>query len=36
MPTTITLYQLGVWFCVGFFTGAGWALAAYLIGRVLR
>jgi hypothetical protein len=23
-----------VWFCVGFFTGAGWALAAWLVGRI--
>jgi|BarGraNGADG00212_1021973.scaffolds.fasta_scaffold272991_1 hypothetical protein len=23
MPSTINLYQIGVWFCVGFFTGAG-------------
>jgi hypothetical protein len=36
MPSTITLYQIGVWFCVGFFTGAGWAIAAWLVGRILR
>ena len=36
MPSTINLYQIGVWFCVGFFTGAGWAIAAWLIGRILR
>ena len=35
MPTTIAPYLLGVWFCVGFFTGAGWALAALIVGRVL-
>ena len=35
MPTVINLYQIGVWFCVGFFTGAGWAIAAWLVGRVL-
>jgi hypothetical protein len=29
MPSTINLYQIGVWFCVGFFTGAGWAIAAW-------
>jgi hypothetical protein len=34
MPTTVTLYQIGVWFCVGFFTGAGWAIAAWLVGRI--
>ena len=36
MPNTITLYQIGVWCCVGFFTGAGWALGAWLIARILR
>ena len=35
MPSNINLYQIGVWFCVGFFTGAGWAIAAWLVGRVL-
>jgi hypothetical protein len=35
MPTKITLELLGVWFCVGFFTGAGWAIAAWLVGRIL-
>ena len=35
MPSTINLYQIGVWFCVGFFTGAGWAIAAVLVGRIL-
>jgi hypothetical protein len=34
MPSTINLYQIGVWFCVGFFTGAGWAIAALLVGRI--
>jgi hypothetical protein len=28
MPSKINLYQIGVWFCVGFFTSAGWAIAA--------
>jgi len=36
MPSTVTLYLIGVWFCVGFFTGAGWALGLWLVGRVLR
>jgi hypothetical protein len=36
MPSTVNLYQIGVWFCVGFFTGAGWASAAWLVGRILR
>jgi hypothetical protein len=35
MPTNITLYLIGVWFCVGFFAGAGWTLAARIIGRLL-
>jgi len=32
---TITLYLLGVWFCVGFFTGAGWFIASWLVTRLL-
>jgi hypothetical protein len=36
MPTTITLYQIGVWLCVGFFTGLGWALGTLLVARILR
>mgnify|MGYP003694197207 CR=1 FL=1 len=36
MPNDISLYHVGVWFAVGFFTGAGWALGAWLVGRVLR
>jgi hypothetical protein len=36
MPSAVNLYQIGVRFCVGFFTGAGWATAAWLVGRVLR
>lgn len=35
MPSTISLYQVGVWFCVGFFTGCGWGIALWLVGRVL-
>ena len=34
MPSKINLYQIGVWFCVGFFTGAGWAIAAVIVGRI--
>ena len=34
MPSTINLYQIGVWFCVGFFTGAGWAIASVIVGRI--
>ena len=33
MPSTVNLQLIGVWFCVGFFTG--WAIAAWLVGRVL-
>ena len=29
MPSKIDVYQIGVWFCVGFFTGAGWAIAGW-------
>ena len=35
MPSAINLQLIGVWFCVGFFTGAGWAIAASLVGRIL-
>jgi hypothetical protein len=31
----IDIYQIGVWFSVGFFTGAGWAIAGWLVGRIL-
>jgi len=36
MPNTITLYQVGVWVSVGFFTGAGWALGSWIVARILR
>ena len=29
MPATVSLYPMGVWFHVGFCTGAGWAIAAF-------
>jgi hypothetical protein len=35
MPSTVNVYLIGVWFCVGFFTGTGWAVAAWLVGRIL-
>ena len=35
MPSKINLYQIGVWFGVGFFTSAGWAVAALLVGPIL-
>ncbi len=36
MPSAISLYACGVWFCVGFFAGAGWAFGAWLVSRILR
>ena len=36
MPTEITLYLIAVWFVVGFFVGFGWAVASWLVSRVLR
>lgn len=35
MPATISLYLIAVWFCVGFFTGIGWALGGWVVGRIL-
>jgi hypothetical protein len=35
MPSTLTPQLIGVWFCVGLFTGAGWAIAAGLVGRIM-
>ena len=35
MPSTVNPYLIGVWFCVGFFTSAGWAVAAWFVGRIL-
>lgn len=34
MPQTITAQLIGIWFCVGFFTGLGWALATWLVARI--
>lgn len=36
MPSEVSLYAFGVWFCVGLATGLGWTLGAVVIGRVLR
>jgi len=35
MPESISLLLLGIWFCVGFFTGLGWHLAARILARLL-
>jgi hypothetical protein len=34
MPVTVTIWLILVWFCVGFFAGLGWHLAAWVIGRI--
>jgi len=34
MPSTVSLQLVGVWFCVGFFTGLGWSLASVLVTRL--
>ncbi len=36
MPTTITLYQIGVWLCVGLFVGLGWAVAQWAVAKSLK
>lgn len=36
MPSTISLFLVAVWTAVGFFAGVGWALGAWLVGRILR
>lgn len=36
MPATISLQLIGIWFCVGFFTGFGWALGSWAVSRILR
>jgi hypothetical protein len=35
MPETVTAYALLVWFSVGFFTGLGWALAHWLVSKII-
>lgn len=35
MPSTISLPLIGIWLAVGFFTGTGWALGVWLVGRLL-
>lgn len=34
MPTDISLHLIAVWFCVGFFTGAGWSLGAWAVAQL--
>lgn len=36
MPNSISLQQILVWLCVGFFVGAGWTLGALVVSRLLR
>jgi hypothetical protein len=36
MPTDVTLNAVVVWFCVGFFTGLGWSIAAWLVARLAK
>jgi hypothetical protein len=36
MPTDITPFAALVWFAVGFFTGTGWSLGAWVVARLLR
>jgi hypothetical protein len=35
MPETISSYLIMVWFCVGFFTGAGWCLGCLIVNRTI-
>jgi hypothetical protein len=34
MPSTVDLYLIRVWLCMGFFTGEGWAIAMWLVGQI--
>jgi hypothetical protein len=36
MPSTISLQLVVVWFAVGFFVGAGWAVASWVVSKMLR
>jgi len=36
MPTDLSAHSILVWFCVGFFTGFGWALGTWIVNRLLR
>jgi hypothetical protein len=35
MPTTIDPFLCMVWFCVGFFTGAGWTLGSLIVSKIM-
>lgn len=34
MPDSISLRQIGIWFCVGFFTASGWFIASVIVSRI--
>lgn len=34
MPSSISLKQVGVWFCVGLFTGAGWTVGVVAVNAL--
>lgn len=36
MTGNLTLIGIFIWFCWGFFMGAGWTIAAWLLSKVLR
>lgn len=36
MPTDISPHAALIWFAVGLFTGLGWFIAAWLVGRLTR
>ncbi len=36
MPASISVELALIWFAVGFCTGVGWSLGAWLIGKVTR
>jgi hypothetical protein len=34
MPEVISVYLIAVWFAVGVFTGAGWAVGQRIVAKV--
>jgi hypothetical protein len=36
MMMTLTLYSMLVWFVWGLCMGAGWTIASWLLGKILR